>query len=194
MSKPTEKDTIDVLALLRESLDYEESGASHVFVIMGASGDLAKKKIYPTLWWLFRDGLLPDKTYFIGYARSNLTMEDVKKKVVPYMKVKEGEEEKVKAFFKVCEYVSGQYDHPKDFSRLNTAIEQKGSCNRLFYLALPPTVFEPVTLNLKALCMSKGNKWTRIICRETFGHDLEFLQPSLSHLSAMFKEEELYED
>ena len=33
--------------------------AGHVFVVMGASGDLAKKKIYPTLWALFRDNLMP---------------------------------------------------------------------------------------------------------------------------------------
>ena len=35
------------------------SDATHVFVVFGASGDLAKKKIYPTLWALFRDGLMP---------------------------------------------------------------------------------------------------------------------------------------
>ena len=33
--------------------------ASHVFVVFGASGDLAKKKIYPTLWALYRDSLMP---------------------------------------------------------------------------------------------------------------------------------------
>ena len=32
----------------------------HTFVVMGASGDLARKKIYPTLWALFRDKLIPD--------------------------------------------------------------------------------------------------------------------------------------
>ena len=33
--------------------------AGHTFVVMGASGDLARKKIYPTLWALFRDKLIP---------------------------------------------------------------------------------------------------------------------------------------
>ena len=37
--------------------------------------------------WLYRDGLLPPKTFFIGYARSKLSMEDIKKNVVPHMKV-----------------------------------------------------------------------------------------------------------
>ena len=55
------------LKLLRESLKKVQvssggggSGeSSHVFVVFGASGDLARKKIYPTLWALFRDKLMP---------------------------------------------------------------------------------------------------------------------------------------
>lgn len=59
----------------------------HTFVIFGASGDLAKKKIYPTLWWLYRDNLLPKPTKFCGYARSKLTRDDIRKSCEKYMKV-----------------------------------------------------------------------------------------------------------
>lgn len=51
-------------------------------------GDLAKKKIYPTLWWLYRDNLLPTNTVFYGYARSKNTIEDIRSKCHQYMKVK----------------------------------------------------------------------------------------------------------
>ena len=53
------------LKLLRESLKKVQissstaADASHVFVVFGASGDLARKKIYPTLWALYRDSLMP---------------------------------------------------------------------------------------------------------------------------------------
>lgn len=50
-------------------------------------GDLAKKKIYPTLWWLYRDNLLPSDTKFIGYARSKLSVAELKEKCRQYMKV-----------------------------------------------------------------------------------------------------------
>ncbi len=53
----------------------DKRSSTHVFVVMGASGDLAKKKIYPTLWFLHRDGLIPEDTIFVGYARSELTVE-----------------------------------------------------------------------------------------------------------------------
>ena len=51
-------------------------------------GDLATKKIYPTLWWLYRDQLLPRKTFVVGYARSKLTVNDIRTKSEKHMKVK----------------------------------------------------------------------------------------------------------
>ena len=56
------------LELLRESLrlvEGDEEDSSHVFVVLGASGDLARKKIYPTLWALYRDSLMPGVGYTI---------------------------------------------------------------------------------------------------------------------------------
>ncbi|KAK3609070.1 hypothetical protein CHS0354_011829 [Potamilus streckersoni] len=183
---------LDPLARLKEGLEFDGAGATHVFVVFGASGDLAKKKIYPTLWFLFRDGLLPPKTSFIGYARSNIKIEDIQKQTEPFMKVKDTEADKVKQFWKINQYISGNYDKASDFSRLNKAIEEKGSANRVFYLALPPSVYESVTLNLKATCMSKGDKWTRVVIEKPFGHDLDSSNQLSNHLSSLFKEDEIY--
>ena len=54
-------------------------------------------------------------------------------------------------------YVKGSYTERDAFENLNREIlkiEQKDAGNRLFYLALPPSVFAPVTTNIKACCMS----------------------------------------
>nr|XP_035941432.1 glucose-6-phosphate 1-dehydrogenase-like isoform X2 [Halichoerus grypus] len=79
-----------VCGILREEL-YQgnafHQSDTHIFIIMGASGDLAKKKIYPTIWWLFRDGLLPEDTFIVGYARSRLTVADIRKQSEPFFKV-----------------------------------------------------------------------------------------------------------
>ncbi len=66
---------------------HEIPDAKYTFVVFGASGDLAKKKIYPTLWALYKENLLPPDTSFIGYARSNLTVDDIKSKCAQYLKV-----------------------------------------------------------------------------------------------------------
>ncbi|OWF54590.1 glucose-6-phosphate 1-dehydrogenase X-like isoform X1 [Mizuhopecten yessoensis] len=183
---------LDMLSLLRESLDYEGSTNSHVFVVMGASGDLAKKKIYPTLWWLYRDGLLPPNTSFVGYARSKINMEEVQKRCHPYLKVQDSEKDKLAAFFKANQYIAGDYEKVASFAVLNKCLDQKKNANRIFYLALPPSVYESVTRNIKATCMAKDGCWTRVVIEKPFGKDLESSNNLSEHLSALFKEEEMY--
>ncbi|KHJ82951.1 glucose-6-phosphate dehydrogenase domain protein, partial [Oesophagostomum dentatum] len=64
--------------------------------------------------------------------------------------------------------------------------------NRLYYLALPPTVFEPVTSELKEHCMDNGDSWTRVIIEKPFGHDLESSAKLSNHISKLFKEDQIY--
>ena len=67
--------------------------------------------------------------------------------------LKAEEEEKAEQFWKSNVYVAGGYDKRGDFEKLNEEIlnleKNRTVANRLFYLALPPSVFEPVTLHLK---------------------------------------------
>lgn len=198
------RSTEDSLNFIRQSLKSEEmdhlegthfdSSFPHVFVTLGASGDLAKKKIYPTLWWLFRDNLLPKTTTFFGYARSNLTVQDLRKNCEKYMKVKPGDEERYEEFWKLNYYVAGSYNTRRDFELLNQQLEnhEKGqNAHRLFYLALPPSVFESVTVHIRNTCMGKKG-WTRIIIEKPFGKDAVTSQQLSDHLSSLFREDQLY--
>ncbi|XP_031336188.1 glucose-6-phosphate 1-dehydrogenase-like isoform X1 [Photinus pyralis] len=191
------------LGLIRQSLKkftIEEDGTGfdtqhpHSFVILGASGDLAHKKIYPTIWWLYRDNLLPKKIIFYGYARSKTTVADIKEKCDKYMKVKPSEEDAYSEFWKLNHYIAGNYDSRLDFEKLNQelcAYESGQIANRLFYLALPPSVYEVVTVNIRHACMSSKG-WTRIIVEKPFGKDLDSSQKLSDHLSSLFTEHQLY--
>nr|XP_023029831.1 glucose-6-phosphate 1-dehydrogenase-like [Leptinotarsa decemlineata] len=166
----------------------------HCFVTLGASGDLARKKIYPTLWWLFRDDLLPVNTVFFGYARSKLSMCDLNKNCEPYMHLKPDERIQFEKFWNLNYYLSGQYNSKTDFELLNQKIakfETGSIANRLFYLAIPPFLFQDVATQIKNTCMSdKG--WTRIVIEKPFGHDLQSSETLSHHLSSLFEETQLY--
>lgn len=54
-------------------------------VVIGASGDLAKKKTYPALFELYLSEFLPKHTRIAGYARSELSDEDLRKKLRPFL-------------------------------------------------------------------------------------------------------------
>ncbi|CAO2621164.1 Glucose-6-phosphate 1-dehydrogenase [Lemmus lemmus] len=179
-----------VCGILREELyqgDAFHQADTHIFIIMGASGDLAKKKIYPTIWWLFRDGLLPEDTFIVGYARSRLTVDDIRKQSEPFFKATPEEKPKLEEFFSRNSYVAGQYDDPASYKHLNShmnALPQGMQANRLFYLALPPTVYEAVTKNIQETCMSQTG-WNRIIVEKPFGRDLQSSNRLSNHISSL---------
>ena len=113
-----------------------------------------------------------------------------------FFKVKEGEEEIENSFWNANSYVAGGYDTKRDFELLNqemTNLEEKVSkvCHRLFYLALPPSVFAPVTTLIKQTCMSTSG-WSRIIVEKPFGKDSDSSATLSNHLSSLFREDQLY--
>lgn len=132
----------------------------HVFVVLGASGDLAKKKVYPTLWALFRDKLLPEDTFIIGYARSDRSVKQLMSDVEKYVKLdSEQQAESWRQFWLINFYIKGSYDRAQDFENLNQNIDnlkregKHSIVNRLFYFALPPVVYASVSQLIRQNCI-----------------------------------------
>eukprot|EP01112_Ceratiomyxa_fruticulosa_P018308 TRINITY_DN582_c0_g1_i1.p1 TRINITY_DN582_c0_g1~~TRINITY_DN582_c0_g1_i1.p1 ORF type:complete len:510 (+),score=97.37 TRINITY_DN582_c0_g1_i1:90-1619(+) len=163
-------------------------------VVLGASGDLAKKKTFPALYALFCRELLSPNTIVYGYSRSHLTREQFHEQVTKYFKGDNATKEK---FFSMCHYFAGGYDSAKDFERLNQELSEleKKSCsessNRIFYLAIPPSVFVDAARAIKESGCSK-NGWNRIIVEKPFGHDYDSAVQLSKELSPLFPEQDLY--
>lgn len=88
--------------------------------------------------------------------------EEYLKRVRSYIKIPTKEiEEQLDQFCKLCTYVSGQYDQDDSFIELNKHLEevekgrQSKEQNRVFYMALPPSVFTTVSEQLKRNCYPK---------------------------------------
>lgn len=71
--------TIDETDLLEE---FRCDGTTVSIVVVGASGDLAKKKIFPALFALYYQGMLPEKYQIFGYSRSKMSDEDFRDTIV----------------------------------------------------------------------------------------------------------------
>lgn len=97
--------------------------------VFGASGDLAKKKTYPSLFALYEGGMLPPSNLvqIVGYARSDIPIKDFRTKLEPYLlgsKPTEQRKSNVKQFLKRCSYFSGQYDSSADALRVSLEVQQ----------------------------------------------------------------------
>ncbi|WVZ84219.1 hypothetical protein U9M48_031273 [Paspalum notatum var. saurae] len=171
-------DEFDDLTALSDSTN-DDSTVS--ITVVGASGDLAKKKIFPALFALYYEDCLPKACHFtiFGYARSKMTDAElrnmVSKTLTCRIDKRENCSEKMEEFLKRCFYHSGQYDSEEHFIDLDKKLKQHEGCrvsNRLFYLSIPPNIFLDV-VKCASKSASSVNGWTRVIVEKPFGRDSE---------------------
>lgn len=94
--------------------------------VLGASGDLALKKTYPSLFELYLAGLLPARLAVFGYARSALTDADFQAKLRGALKG--GSDEQRSAFLAMCFYRHGGYG---DADAFRVVRQHGGVCGTL---------------------------------------------------------------
>ncbi|KAF5195530.1 Glucose-6-phosphate 1-dehydrogenase [Thalictrum thalictroides] len=178
------KDDLSSIASIKEvreatSFDSNEHDSTVSIIVVGASGDLAKKKIFPALFALYYEDCLPKHFTVFGYARSKMTDAELRDMVSRTLTCRidkrENCSEKMEQFLKRCFYHSGQYDSEKNFAELGTKLrDHEGGrvSNRLFYLSIPPNIFTEV-VKCASNSASSANGWTRVIVEKPFGRDAE---------------------
>ncbi|KAI9749584.1 MAG: Glucose-6-phosphate 1-dehydrogenase [Lichina confinis] len=167
-----------------------------IIVVLGASGDLAKKKTFPALFGLHRNKFLPKGIRIVGYARTKMDREEYLKRVKSSIKTPTKDmEEQLSDFCDLCTYISGQYDQDSSFVELRKHLEEleqgRTQRNRVFYMALPPSVFITVSEHLKKICYPE-NGLARLIVEKPFGKDLQSSRELQKALDPNWKEEEIF--
>jgi glucose-6-phosphate 1-dehydrogenase len=173
-----------------------------MMIIFGASGDLTKRKLIPSLYNLEASGLLHDRFKIIGFARSQKSseqfraeMRDAVKKYSP----SRFQEIRWNRFSERLFYTAGDYHDPVAYINLHNDIQKlQPGCPRasfLFYLALPPDITETIltTINRTELlkkCNSIGP--CRIMIEKPFGMNLENAKQLNTLLASMFAEDHIY--
>jgi glucose-6-phosphate 1-dehydrogenase len=184
---------------IKSDVDKRMKGAVTI-IVLGASGDLAKKKTFPALFALYKNKFLPEKVQLVGYARTKMDSAEFHKRVESHLKIETDDDKRVLSeFLKICHYVEGQYDQEEYWEKLNkfvTELENKQSLkdeqkNRIFYMALPPSVFVPVATGLKKYVYGKSAS-TSVVIEKPFGKDYESCQELLVDIKKLYKEEEVY--
>lgn len=173
-----------------------------ILVILGITGDLANKKIIPALYNLFIKDELTQHFAVIGFGRRELSPADFKNLVSQSVinRIKTYDQEKLKHFVGLFSYQQGLFDDPKSYQILGDRLNQiqspwEGKTNRLFYLSVPPELYELIFKHLKSSNLSSGsstNAQTRILVEKPFGKNLESAERLDELLGSLFTEEKIY--
>ena len=137
-------------------------------VLYGVTGDLARKKIFPSLYAMAKRGAL--NVPVIGVASSPWTQEQLCQRATDSINEHGGIDDPaaMETLLSKLSYVSGNYKNPETFAAIRTAL---GSAQRpAHYLAIPPALFETMITGLRDSGLAKN---ARLIVEKPFGRDLE---------------------
>lgn len=169
-------------------------------VVIGASGDLSMRKIFPAFYALYVQKHLPNNLNIVGFARTPLTTDRFREEIGKWLEkeIKNITLSEKHAFLANCFYCQGHYDNIEDYNRLGKLIEEleKGEkSNKIYYLAIPPFLFLTVanSLHLSNLTTSTNHHiWTRVVVEKPFGRDRKSSDELTSGLQKVFREDQIY--
>ena len=172
-----------------------------LLLIFGATGDLSRKKLFPALFRLDRDGLLPRNSCILGTARTAMDRAAFREMIRQAIELSFGAEFDKKAwdaFSARLYYHAGEYDSLSSYLEIKETIRKVEQAhdtrrNRIFYLAVPPTVYETVVTNLGASGLSREEGgFTHIAVEKPIGSDLASAKKLNAVLKASFLERQIY--
>lgn len=165
-------------------------------VILGASGDLTKRKLIPALNQLHRQGLLPERYAVLGCGRSGFSSEKFRES---FKNDKEDGPVPDDDFLKKLHYVSFNTNDPKEYAFLADELKKLHSQldipeNRIFYMATPPSLYHiiPEGLSCAGLNVEAENCWLRVVVEKPFGSDLQSAQKLNKVLQDFFSEDQIF--
>jgi len=172
-----------------------------VFYIFGATGDLARRKLFPALYSLYQAGNLGQRFVVIGLARRIWSHDQfrqvVRESIQQFCPHPLVSDEQWQQFGKHFVYMPLDINHRDGFHQLLLQTEQLEleyhiPGNRLFYLALAPEWFGNVANQLQSAGLLTNKGWHRLVIEKPFGYNLSSAQQLNGEIRKVFKEEEIY--
>ncbi|HUL29288.1 MAG TPA: glucose-6-phosphate dehydrogenase [Thermodesulfobacteriota bacterium] len=171
-------------------------------VIFGASGDLTKRKILPALYRLQKGRYLPERFFILGASRTEMSADDFREKTLVAVKnafLKDFDPSAWNEFANRMEYcaidyaVQETYAQPLKEKLLQLEKKHRTGGNRIFYLAIPPTLYEGVISNLGTTGLSREEGgYTHVVIEKPFGRDLDSARRLNQVLRNSFDEKQVY--
>jgi glucose-6-phosphate 1-dehydrogenase len=166
--------------------DFERADA---LVLFGATGDLAKRKLFPALYQLERHKALDLPV--VGVARSDWDDDRFREHARNAVEkaIDEPDPGVLDRLVRRFRIVGGDYSSSETFSNLARTLADEHSSNAVFYLAIPPTAFPTIT---QALANVGLNRRGRVVVEKPFGRDLESARELNRVLHEAFPEDRIF--
>ena len=168
------------------------------YVIFGATGNLAKRKLLPALYHLEAAGRLPDGTNVIGFGRREWSDDQWRAEVGDLLgpQVRMGLNAEILARLSArLHFFRGDMENAQSFQYLNDLISnnEKFSKNVIFYMAIAPAEYSTVVRQLSGVGLAdQDHGWKRVVVEKPFGYDLESSRILQKQFLKHLREEQIF--
>ncbi|MGH9623898.1 MAG: glucose-6-phosphate dehydrogenase [Bryobacteraceae bacterium] len=187
---------------IRAVAEHGRRGDPCTMVIFGATGDLTKRKLIPTLFNLAKKKLLPSDFALVGFALDPMSEDGFRALVREDLTQFAGAPETCAFCDWLLErlyYCSGDFQQAAAYECLKqrlAEIEQQHHThgNYFYYLATAPALFGQVVTHLSAvgLTQEEDGRWRRVVIEKPFGHDLESARALNREITYVLNEHQIY--
>lgn len=171
-------------------------------VLFGATGDLAHRKLFPSLFRLWKSNLVED-FLILATGRSQADRDAFLGDLREHVDEAKHEPDAWSEFERSIEFFQLDAKNEQSFKQMATTLESLESTrnlsgDRLFYLSVSPSLFGSITENLASSGMlnrhseHEGAPWSRLVVEKPFGHDLQSARKLDKHLSQFIDEDQVY--
>ncbi len=189
---------------LKTGMVEDQAAQPCTLVIFGGGGDLSRRKLLPALYNQVLDGALPANFAVLGVAREELndsSYREFARQGVEQFSRQALDPAHWPDFEHSLHYLCGSFDDPETYIRLKHRLDEIEPAfgipgNRIFYLAIPPTLIETCVVNLNAAglvqAVDADAPFSRIIVEKPIGHDLESARQVNDVLGHNFHESQIF--
>lgn len=168
-----------------------------LFIIFGGTGDLARRKLYPSLYRLYTKGFLEENFAVIGTARrewSDDHYQEIVRDSIKSLKVSDEDALKFSRHFYYQSHNVNDTEHYDTLKTLADKLDEKYQIegNRIFYLSMSPTFFGTITKHLRSQNLVTENGFNRVIIEKPFGTDYESSKALNDEILEAFNSDQLY--
>jgi glucose-6-phosphate 1-dehydrogenase len=176
-------------------------GGSCLLVIFGASGDLTRRKLVPSLFNLACVGCMHREFEVLGVSRKPMTDQEFRSRMKDAASkssdARDFSESAWQEFEQRLHYLRGDLNQPQLFTELRDRLKQMqqsgSSPNVMFYISTPAKEARPIIEGLRVAGLNRSDAgWARIIVEKPFGHDLESARELNNVLASAFDEKDVY--
>ncbi len=164
-------------------------------IVLGGTGDLALRKLLPALFHRWKDQQIPEDSRIFAVSRGKLSkqayLDKVREKFATFYPTEQTSDEDWEGFAKLVEYVSVNVGDPNGgWDSLGEKLGGDDKKIRVFYLALPPSLYGSVCANIDQAGLK--TPLTRVVLEKPIGSNLETAREINDAVGKVFNEEQVF--